>query len=103
MLFVIAIFMKFILIKKSVPHKTLNIRYIFDVQSENPSGVTALHSTCLKGHVEAALLLVQSGAMVTHKDHKCMTAIHYAAKSEDGEVGHCYAFRYKVESYTLFY
>ena len=70
-------------------------------QNEDPSGVTALHSTCLKGHVEAALLLVQNGAMVTHKDHKMMTAIHYAAKSDGGEVGHSFTFRFIVD--TLFF
>eukprot|EP00111_Clytia_hemisphaerica_P024707 TCONS_00072807-protein len=57
-----------------------------NIEHADPSGVTALHSTCLKGEVECALLLIQNGAKVFQTDNKKMNAIHYAAKSDSRQI-----------------
>ena len=62
------------------------------LQNADQSGVTALHSTCFKGHVECSLLLVENGAKVFKTDRKNMNALHYASKSDNKNVSLQYTF-----------
>lgn len=47
---------------------------------------TALHRACIKGHVEAATILLEAGAEVDARDDEGSTALHHAAHQDHVEV-----------------